>query len=200
MEPEQFEYRKSVKNLYKGCYFDSLLELKFVLSIEEEYCLLREPVQIWYENKSKMPTNYIREAIKKYTPDFLIRSKQDNKAYLIELKPRAFERYGGIEVLRELAENYIRWRNVDWIFKPVYDDEIILIASQEEKFRVLCGQIREEEWKRKMLKKEKKYRKPWGGCIQPILLKQPENISPHDYIMWVKYGNEVNREKLHLVL
>ena len=101
------------------------------------YILKRNQFQIYYDPKTKLPTNEITERIKKYTPDFLFRDTRDNKAFLIELKPRAFEKYGEPGLIKEIAENYIRWQQVDWTFKIIYDDEIFLTHAQKEKFNAL---------------------------------------------------------------
>jgi hypothetical protein len=37
-----------------------------------------------------------------------------------------------------VAENYIRWKNYDWKYKVVFDDEIILTAKQLEQFEDCC--------------------------------------------------------------
>lgn len=108
---QTFEYKKSVPLIYWGCCFDSLLELKYALSIQSEYEFLRAHIPIYYDPKTKMPTNYIRGNIRRYTPDFLIRHKQTKKAYLIELKPRAFNNHEQLAGRREIAEKYIQWKN-----------------------------------------------------------------------------------------
>jgi len=63
-----------------------------------------------------LPTNYIRESTRKYTPDFLIRNKWNNKAFLIELKPGGFRNEVQIKVRKQVAENYIKSKNTDWIY------------------------------------------------------------------------------------
>lgn len=48
------------------------------------------PVPIWYHPITYALTDYHREGIKTYTPDFLIRHKGNGQAYLIELKPTGY--------------------------------------------------------------------------------------------------------------
>ncbi len=123
---KQFQYRKSFKMIYWGCQFDSLLELKYAISIQEEYEFVRARLTIYYKHGSNQPTNYIREGVRHYTPDFIIRNKETGKAYLIEIKPRAAQDDPSLKIRKEVAENYIKWKNYDWTYKIVYDDEIIM--------------------------------------------------------------------------
>lgn len=125
-----FTYRKSIRVINWGCTFDSLLELKYALSIQQDYAYLREHIPIFYDPRTRQPTDYIRDNIRRYTPDFLIRHKRTNEAILVEIKPRAFEQNEQLAMRKEIADNYIRWRKFDWSFKVVFDDEIRLTNSQ----------------------------------------------------------------------
>lgn len=129
---KSFTYGKSLRVINWGCGFDSVLELKFALSIQQDYEYLRSHIPIYYDPRTRMPTNYIRDNIRRYTPDFLIRHKQTNQATLVEIQPRAFEHHDQLILRKEVAENYIRWRKFDWVFRVIYDDEIHLTASQRQ--------------------------------------------------------------------
>lgn len=133
-----FKYGKSHKITNWGCAFDSLTELKFAISIMEKFEFLRSGVHIYYHPGTKQPTNYIREYHRRYTPDFLIRHKETKEAFLVEIKPRAFEYDPQLYLRKQIADNYIRWKNYDWKFKVVFDDEIILDAEQLEEFEQCC--------------------------------------------------------------
>src|SRR5574342_83885 len=89
-QSEPFKYGTSHKIIYWGCVFDSILELKFALSIQNDYEFLRSRITIYYDRLTKKPVSYIQRNYGHYTPDFLIRHKQTKKAYWIEIKPRAF--------------------------------------------------------------------------------------------------------------
>ena len=89
---KEFVYQQSKRITSWGCCFDSILELKYAVSIKNDYEFLRSHIPIFYDPRTKMPTNYIREHIRRYTADFLIRHKTTGKAYLIEVKPRQFEK------------------------------------------------------------------------------------------------------------
>lgn len=138
---ETFTYRKSQKIINWGCSFDSILELKFALSIKDNFEFLRSFIPIFYDPKTKMPTNYIRDHIRRYTPDFLIRNKFTKEAYLVEVKPRAFEKEDQLIIRKEVAENYIRIRNYDWKFKVIFCDEICLNENQRAEFHDCCKRI-----------------------------------------------------------
>lgn len=133
-----FRYTKSYKIIGWGCRFDSLTELKFALSIRDEYVFLRERVIIYYNPGSLQPTDHLGSNYRYYAPDFLIRHKLTGEAFLVEIKPRAFEGEPQLALRKELAERYIRWKEYDWKFKVVFDDEIILSEEQLEDFNECC--------------------------------------------------------------
>jgi hypothetical protein len=138
MQEPAFRYGKSFKIVNWGCSFDSLTELKFAISIMEEYEFLRARVSIYYHPGTRQPTDYIRQCHRRYTPDFLIRHKETGEAFLIEIKPRGFQHDAQLKLRKEVAENYIRWKKYDWKFKVVFDDEILLNAEQLEQFEDCC--------------------------------------------------------------
>lgn len=144
---ESFRYGKSHKIINWGCAFDSLTELKYAVSIMEEYEFLRARVSIYYHPGTKKPTEYIREFHRRYTPDFLIRHKETGTALLVEIKPRAFQNHPQLSLRKEVAENYIAWKNYDWKYKVVFDDEIILTEEQLEEFEQCCRLKSKSSWK-----------------------------------------------------
>lgn len=134
-----FEYRPSRQIGTWGFHFDSLTELKFAISISDDYEFLYAQVAIYYDPGTGRPVDFIRCCDRRYTPDFLIRHKKTNEAFLIEIKPRAFEGHPQLLLRKEVAEHYIRTYGYDWQFKVVYDDEIILNEEQLEDYRECCG-------------------------------------------------------------
>lgn len=133
-----FKYRKSYKIIGWGCRFDSLTELKYAISIREDYVFLRERVIIYYNPGSLQPTEYLSSNYRYYAPDFLIRHKVTGEAFLVEIKPRAYEGQPQLALRKELAERYIRWKGYDWKYKVVYDDEIILSEEELQDFEECC--------------------------------------------------------------
>ena len=65
-----FKYGKSHKIIYWGCAFDSMTELKYAVSIMEDYEFLRARVSIYYHPGTREPTDYVREFHRRYTPIF----------------------------------------------------------------------------------------------------------------------------------
>ncbi len=133
-----FKYGKSFKIINWGCQFDSLLELKYAISIQDEYEFLRSRVTIYYHHGNFRPTDYIREGVRHYTPDFLIRHKKTAESFLVEIKPRAAQNDAQLIIRKEVAENYIRWKHYDWKFKVVFDDQIVLTGEEFAVFRDCC--------------------------------------------------------------
>ena len=133
-----FRYGKSHKIVQWGYCFDSLTELKYAISIREEYEFLRARISIYYHPGTLEPTDYIRDCHRRYTPDFLIRHKQTGEAFLVEIKPRAFKGDPQLTLRKTVAENYIQWKKYDWKFKVVYDDQIKLSEEELEDFEECC--------------------------------------------------------------
>jgi hypothetical protein len=127
---KKFLYKPSYKIIHWGSTFDSILELKYAIWIQDQYEFLRSMIPIYYDPKTRKPTNYIRDNIRRYTPDFLVRHKVTGEAFWVEIKPRAFEGNEQLALRKEVAENYINLKKYDWKFKVVYDDEIHLAPSQ----------------------------------------------------------------------
>lgn len=134
----KFKYGKSCKIIHWGCTFDSLTELKYAISIQDEYEFIRARVTIYYDRKTLMPTNYITAGCSHYTPDFLIRHKRTGEAFLIEIKPSAAKHDPQLVLRKQVAENYIRWKGYDWKFKLTFSDEIMLTESELAIFEDCC--------------------------------------------------------------
>jgi len=127
---KSFKYLPSNKIIYWGSTFDSILELKYAISIQDCYESLRAHIPIYYDPRTNKPTYYIRDNIRRYTPDFLIRNKLTHEAFLVEVKPRAFEHNPQLALRKAVAENFIKWKKYDWKFRVVFDDEINLNFHQ----------------------------------------------------------------------
>ncbi|NCI51385.1 hypothetical protein GWC95_15760 [Sediminibacterium roseum] len=140
---QKFTYTNPVSFTSWGGHFDSLSELKFAISIWEEYHFMRSPVPIYYHPGTLQPVNSIRTFHRRYTPDFLIRHKVTGEALLIEIKPRAFRLQHELAVRTQVAENYIRVHQYDWKFRVVFDDEIILTEQQLQDFEE-CLDLKEK--------------------------------------------------------
>lgn len=171
---KKFVYGNSCKIINWGYCFDSLLEVKYALSIQHEYQFLRSRITIIYDRLTKQPVRYALRKHGHYTPDFLIRHKQTYKAYWIEIKPRAFNDKEQLKVRKEVAENYIRQHNYDWEFKIIYDDEIILSLDLIAQFNECCKLINKPLDKNKIIS-------------LPAFFATPPNLNR---VEWIMFGNE----------
>lgn len=117
-----------------GFRFDSFTEVKYAISIMDDYVFQREAISIYFHPGSLILSARARPGYLRYTPDFLIRHRDTHEAFLVEIKPRAFEHHRQLAQRKQLAENYIRWKKYDWQFKVVFDDQIILSAQQLSDF------------------------------------------------------------------
>ncbi|MBV9986038.1 MAG: hypothetical protein JO301_00045 [Chitinophagaceae bacterium] len=140
----KFNYHQPRKISTWGFSFDSLTELKYAISIMEEYAFLRAPVSIYYHPGTLITLDQVRRCHLRYTPDFLIRHKRTHKAFLVEVKPRAFAGHPQLDLRRKVAENYISRKRLDWQFKVVYDDEISLTEEQLIDFET-CAKLRSKK-------------------------------------------------------
>jgi hypothetical protein len=78
--------------------------------------------------------NEIRQFHRRYTPEFLIRHRKTHECFLIEIKPRSMEFHPYLSSRKLEAENFISVEKLDWKYKIVFDDEIILTSDQLEEF------------------------------------------------------------------
>ena len=131
-----FKYVKSYLIPYRNCLYDSLLELKYALSIEKDYRYLREPFRMGDDPKTFTITQYSKEEIKIYKPDFLVRSKTSGHSWLMEIKPTAFQYCPEVVVYQQIANNYLQYRRLDSQFQIVYEKDIRLQPAQQEKYNL----------------------------------------------------------------
>jgi len=123
---------------YWGCRFDSLTELKFAISIANEYEFLRDTITIYYNPKTRQTSDYFREGFRRYRPDFLIRHKITHEALWVEIKPEGFDDTKQLEMRTAVAEDFIRRKRFDWKFKIVFGNEIMLDEKGTKLFEQCC--------------------------------------------------------------
>jgi hypothetical protein len=178
--------------MYNGCLYDSLLELKFVLSVEKEYMYLREPVIIGYDPIKCVSTNYLQERTRIYKPDFLIRSPEGGPALLIELKPTAWKNYYYQMRYEAIANSFISQRKLDWKYKILYSHEIILSRDQKLHFLELAKNKRAWSATLKMIKLDQKYNQKEVRYFSSTPNFRLHALSKKNYVEWVKYGRKSN--------
>lgn len=159
MQSHKFIYTGSRKISYWGIHYDSLLELKYALSIQDDYAFLRSAVPIFYHPSTLTPTLYVREVVRRYTPDFLIRHTITNEAFLVEIKPRAAEQDPKLRKLTTVAERYIKWKGYDWKFIVVFDDMITLDAHNLAIYEDCCRLQSKKEISRWLKDEQHRYKR-----------------------------------------
>lgn len=127
--------------VYNGQLLDSLLELKFVLSIEETHAWIREGLEIYY-NINTIPAG-IDAPLKRYTPDILIRNWNTGQASLIEVKPDRFDDNYLINKRTRIAEKFIVEFGYDWNFQVIRSNDIKLSPAQETKYERIVTNIKQ---------------------------------------------------------
>ncbi len=187
-QSKPFKYGQSYKIIYWGCCFDSILELKYALSIQNEYEFLGSHISVYYDPVTRRPTNYIRENIRRYTPDFLIRHKETKQAFWVEIKPRAFNDQEHLALRKQVAENFIQWKGYDWKYKVVYDDEITLNLDQIVQFNECCSLIKKSAGKIAFRKQNNRF----DRSAPSLFFRVPSDSR----VRFVMFGQESSLKKI----
>lgn len=119
---------------YDNCLLDSMLELRYLISIENTHAFLCDDIGIYYESESFKETQIINDGLRKYTPDFLVRNWETGKATLVEIKPKTYDDYYSLAKRRKVAEDFISYFGYDWEYKVVFSNEFELTDRQKKKF------------------------------------------------------------------
>ncbi|HLX94013.1 MAG TPA: TnsA endonuclease N-terminal domain-containing protein [Puia sp.] len=137
----KFNYTPALRVHRWGGTFDSLLELKYAYSIRKDYEFLRAPISIYYDPATEKPVTRIKINTRRYTPDFLIRHRISSEAFLVEIKPRAFNGDAQLKRCRNVADQYVRLQGFDWQFKVVFSDQVELTDAQNEIWLQFCNSV-----------------------------------------------------------
>ncbi len=138
-----FEYSRSTPVCYQGIQLDSILELKFLLSIEETHAYIRDGIEIYYEERSLTANDEMYERTRKYVPDFLIRDWKTKQATLVEVKPDRYVDDGLLAEKKKAASHFIETFGYDWQYKVVFEASIHLSTEQYRKLSsILSGQTK----------------------------------------------------------
>ena len=167
MEPFIYTY-KSQTICYHGYVFDSLLELKYALMVQDTHAWLRSGLEIYY-NINRIP-NGIKRDLGCYRPDFLIRNWVTGAAELIEIKPDGFCD-DSLRRRTRIANRYINKFGYDWTFRIITESDIHLTDSQHELVHQILGE--QEDWKHQ-------------PCLR--LLQNNAELSDHAYDCFVRTG------------
>ena len=165
----KFTYAYKSKTIfYKGCVFDSTVELKYALSIEDTHAWLRNGIEIYY-GINVQPSG-IKTNLHCYRPDFLVRNLATYQAELIEIKPDGFTKEMQRKRFKTVAK-YIKRFDYDWSFRIITESEIILSAEQWLLFKEILAT--QNDWQHQ-------------PCI--MLLQNTTSLSDQAYQDFVRNG------------
>lgn len=149
MPRSPFNYLPSRKTMLWGHHYDSLTEIRFLLSILEEFAFVRAPLSLYFFAGSDRFSHFPCNHSLRYTPDFLIRHYQTAQAWLIEIKPEGYTDTGRLAQHARLVDRYIHAMKFDWQYRLIRSDEILLSAEQLayfDQFRRLTQKQAQQEW------------------------------------------------------
>lgn len=137
-----FSYKHKSKTIfYKGYVFDSTIELKYALSIEDTYAWLRNGIEIYY-GINVQPSG-IKTNLHCYRPDFLVRNLSNHQAELIEIKPDGFNI--AMQPMRiKIVAKFIERFAYDWTYRIITESEILLSSQQSLHFKEILAS--QEDW------------------------------------------------------
>lgn len=124
---------------YNGNGYDSLLELRYAIFIQDEYDFIREGINIYFDPAQRKSTNYIREGTRKYKPDFLLRHRVTGKAFLVEVKPADFDDFATLSLYRDVCKHYIAANNYDWEYTIVFSNDFRLPPKQDQLYEAIIS-------------------------------------------------------------
>ncbi len=130
-----YEY-KSKTIFYKGYVFDSTIELKYALSIEDTHAWLRNGIEIYY-GINVQPSD-IKTNLHCYRPDFLVRNLSNHQAELIEIKPDGFN-IATQQMRSKIVAKFIERFAYDWTFRIITESEIILSQEQWHHYKEILA-------------------------------------------------------------
>lgn len=157
---------------YDNRLFDSALELKYILMVEDTHAWLKDGLDIYFD--LHLQRSAAKTPFKKYIPDFLVRDWQTGKATLVEIKP---DRYDDILALRnrtKIANHHIKEFGYDWEYEIIFASQIKLTDPQYKKFSRIIS--------------ENRNRKTLPYCFDEPPSNCPTRYSSKDYQHFVLTG------------
>lgn len=126
-----FQYnRKNISINYKGNRLDSLLELKYIISVEDSHLWLRSGLTIHFQVYNEQGDSFWKQ----YTPDFLVRNIKTNKAMLVETKPDRFDDFWKLAHCKNICVEHAGYFAYDWNYEVIYESNIRLSAERQTRF------------------------------------------------------------------
>lgn len=126
------------KNRYSPFLFLSPQRIKLLLSVAEHYEFICPAPAIYYDPVTYLPTFLIDRLHQEYRADFLIRHRENGKAYLVELHPASIVSDARLHLRRRIAKNYITWKGYDWQYQCLFQEYIVLSPNESLLFDSYC--------------------------------------------------------------
>jgi len=118
---------------YNGIIFDSILEAKYAMYIEDNYAYyFHPPISIWYDKNddTKLGKQTCRN---EYKPDFLVRRLSDNKCFLVEIKSNRDRYHIDTLTKEDRAKKYIKKHKPNWDYKIITENDFDLSSCKFDK-------------------------------------------------------------------
>ena len=127
----------------------SALQVKFLLSVADDYEFNCPAPPIYYDPVTYQPTFCIDRLHQAFCADFLIRHRTTGKAFLIDVLPDLLEDDCRLLLCRQIAENYIAGKGYDWKYKFLFENEILLTPGESmlfDSYTQMCSDDDRREW------------------------------------------------------
>jgi len=180
-------FSKSVE--YNGIIFDSILECKYALSIEDTYEYYYHPFTIWYDKKDPSKLGK-QNCSNQYQPDFLVRRLSDNKCFLVEIKSSIDFNHIDTLTKTDRAEKYIEDHQRDWEYKVYSENDFDLPTGKFDKLEKAKKTRTTVARKNKSSRMNSKFSKhnSYYKSIKIPMNRHHKHLSDADYLHYIKTG------------
>jgi hypothetical protein len=126
------------EHIVSSFLYQSAGRMKFLLSVADDYEFVCPAPAIYYDPVTYLPCFIVDGLDQEYRADFLIRHRENGQAFLVELHPVCMVSDARLRLRRQVAENYIAWKGYDWQYQCLFQEYILLSASQSLLFDSYC--------------------------------------------------------------
>ena len=138
-----------LKHSYSPFLDFSVQQVKFLLSVADDYEFICPAPAIYFDPVTYQPTFCIDRLHQAFCADFLIRNRIIGQAFLIEVLPDFLADDPRLLVRRQIAENYIAGKGHDWKYKCLFEEEILLTSGESmlfDSYAQMCCEEDRREW------------------------------------------------------
>lgn len=176
----------SKKVEYNGIIFDSTLEFKFALLIEDLCEYYYHPLYIWYD-RTDLDKKGKQACPHKYEPDFLVRKITDNSCYMIEIKNSRSLHDKDTRNKKFIAERYIKEKGYDWKYKILTEKDFELPENKRQTYDEICEKRHLVYSKKRIENQHNKFAKEYFRKNK-VPFKSHYHLDEKDHILFVKKG------------